>query len=358
MKVIISAGGTGGHIYPALAIVNKIKEHKPDSEFIYIGTHNRMEKDIIPKLKIKYIPLKVYGFTKNMFKNFENIFLLFKSYQQCLKLIKEFKPDIVIGAGGYVTYPTLKAAHKLKVKTLIHEQNAIPGKSNKNLSKFVDRICVSFKESLAYFPESKTVVTGNPCSENAINIKPANKKNFGLNLNKKLIIVVAGSLGSTSVNSKMKEYLLKVKDKDYEVVYITGKNNYDSFIHDNKFPTNVKVFPYIDNLSSLFKVSDIVVTRSGASTISELIALNVPSIYIPSPYVPNNHQYYNALKLKENNAGILIEEKNLNVDKLIFEIDNLLNDKTRYLDMKLALNKLAVKNSSELIYKEVKDLIK
>lgn len=358
MRVIISAGGSGGHIYPALAIINKIKEYEPNSEFLYIGTHNRMEKDVIPKMNIKYIPLKIYGFSKNVLKDIENLFYIIKAYQKSLKIIKDFKPDIVIGVGGYVTYPILKAAHKLKIKTLIHEQNAIPGKSNKRITKFVDKICVSFSESLDYFPKNKTVITGNPCSENAIKIKPIDKTSLGLNKNKKLVIVVAGSQGSFTINKIMKEYLLKVKDKAYEVVYITGQNYYDNFILNNKFPNNVKIFSYIDNLSSLFKVSDVVVTRSGASTISELVALNIPSIYIPSPYVPNNHQYYNALKLQEQNASILINEKDLKVDNLINEIDELLNNKTKYLDMKMNLNKLAIKNSSELIYKEIKDLIR
>lgn len=357
MRVIISAGGTGGHIYPALGIINKIKEHEPNSEFLYIGTHNRMEKDIIPKLNIPYEPLEVYGFNKNIIRDFKNVFLLSKAYKKCINLIKSFKPDVVIGVGGYVTYPLLKAASKLNIKTIIHEQNAIPGKSNKALSKFVDKICVSFNESLDYFPKDKTVVTGNPCSENALNIPKALKSTFGLSYNKKLVIIVAGSLGSTTINAIMQNYLLQIRDKNYEVVYITGKNYYDEFMK-KQYPSNVKVFPYIDNLSSLFKISDIVVTRSGASTISELTALQIPAIYIPSPYVPNNHQYYNALKLSEKKASILIEEKDLKVENLIKEIDELINDKEKYNLLKNNLSIFAVKNSSELIYQEIKDLIK
>ena len=147
MKVIITAGGTGGHIYPAISIINKIKKMDKDSQFIYIGTHNRMEKDIIPKLGIKYIGLEIYGLTKDMKRNIKNVFLISKAYKKCIEIMKEFKPDVVVGVGGYVTFAVIKAAYKLKIKSFIHEQNSIPGKSNKMLEKYVDAIGVSFLDS-------------------------------------------------------------------------------------------------------------------------------------------------------------------------------------------------------------------
>ena len=176
MRVIISAGGTGGHIYPALAIINKIKEKDKNSEFLYIGTHNRMEKDIIPKYNIPFKSIQIYGFNrKKLLKNFKTLSTFYKSYKECKKMIKEFKPDIVIGVGGYVTGPVLYAASRLKVKTFIHEQNSIPGKCNTFLSKYVDKIAVSFKSSLDLFPKEKVVFTGNPCSETARNILECKK---------------------------------------------------------------------------------------------------------------------------------------------------------------------------------------
>ena len=208
MRVVISAGGTGGHIYPALAIINKIKKEEPNSEFIYIGTHNRMEKDLIPSLGIPYEGIEITGFIRKLtLENFKTLFLFLKARKKCLKIIEDFKPDVVIGAGGYVTAPVIWAAHKLGCKTFIHEQNSVVGLSNKYLSKYVDRIGVSFDSTLGDFPKDKVVLTGNPCSEKAIQTKVAKKSDFGLSEEKKLVLIVMGSLGSKTVNEKMEEYL-------------------------------------------------------------------------------------------------------------------------------------------------------
>ena len=181
MRVIISAGGTGGHIYPALAIINKIKEREPESEILYIGTHNRMEKDIIPNYGIPFESIEMYGFNrKKMSKNFKSLKCLLSSYKKCKSIIKNFNPDIVIGVGGYVTGPVIYAAKKLGYKTFIHEQNSIPGKCNLFLSKYASKIGVSLKSSIKYFPEYKCVFTGNPCSEDAVNKPAQSKKDFGL----------------------------------------------------------------------------------------------------------------------------------------------------------------------------------
>ncbi len=224
MKVIITAGGTGGHIYPALAILNKIKEKEKNCEILYIGTHNRMEKDIVPKEGYNYEALEIYGFSKTEIKrNFKNIKLIFKAKKRCLEIMKEFKPDIVIGVGGYVTYPVIKAANKLKIKTFIHEQNSIPGKTNKNLGKIASLIGVSFKDSLKYFDKDKVIFTGNPSSENALDIKATPKTKYGLDRNKKSIVIVQGSLGSSAINKKMKDFLENISKETYDVLYIKAK---------------------------------------------------------------------------------------------------------------------------------------
>ena len=357
MKVVISAGGTGGHIYPALAIINKIKEMEPKSEFLYIGTHNRMEKDIIPKHNIPFKSIEIYGFNrKNLFKNFKTIKCLFKSIKDCKKMIKEFNPDIVIGVGGYVTYPVIRAAHSLGIKTFIHEQNSIAGKANLGLSKVVDLIGVSFKSSMKEFPKEKTIFTGNPCMEDAIKKEPMDKKELGLDKNKKLVLFVMGSLGSSKVNDFLVNTMNLFNNKKYEILYVTGKNDYEE-ISKKKFPNNVKIVPYIENMTRIMKNTDLIVTRSGASTLSEIIALNLPSILIPSPYVPNNHQYINAMDIVNVNAGILIEEKNLDSEKLVREIDNLLDDDKKLKNMKTNLNKLKIDNSATIIYNNLKKLI-
>ena len=357
MRVVISAGGTGGHIYPALAIINKIKEIEPKSEFLYIGTHNRMEKDVVPKHGIPFKSIEIYGFNrKNLLKNFKTIKCLLKARKECKKIIKDFNPDIAIGVGGYVTVPVIMAAHSLGIKTFIHEQNSVAGKANLTLSKFVDLIGVSFKSSMNEFPKEKTIFTGNPCSEDALKKPAMDKSELKLSKDKKLVLFVMGSLGSYKVNEFLIDTMKLFKNKDYEVLYVTG-NNYYKEISKIKFPINVKVVPYIDSMTRIMKNTDLIVTRAGASTLSEIIALDLPSILIPSPYVPNNHQFKNALDLVNNNAAILVEEKNLQGDILVRKIDSIINDDKKLNEMKKGLKTLKVDNSAQIIYDNIKELI-
>ena len=357
MRVIISAGGTGGHIYPALAIINKIKKEEPNSEFLYIGTHNRMEKDIIPKYNIPFKSIEVYGFNrKKLFKNFKTIKCLIRAKKECKKIISKFNPDIVIGVGGYVTVPVINAAHSLGFKTFIHEQNSVAGKANLSLARKVDLIGVSFESSISEFPKNKTIFTGNPCSEDALTVKTAKKSEFGLDDNKKLVLIVMGSQGAGTINDYLIENMKYFNNKNYSVLYVTGKDRYEETIK-NKFPSNVKVVPYIENMTRIMKNTDLIVTRAGASTLSEIIALNIPSILVPSPYVPNNHQYKNALDIVNNKAGYLIEEKELKDDILIKNIDKLIFDDNKLNEFKENLNKLKVNGSATIIYDNITKLI-
>ena len=361
MRLIVSAGGTGGHIYPALAIINKFKEKDPDTEVLYIGTHNRMEKDLIPKRGIPYEEVEIYGFSKKkIMLDLKNIFCIIKAEKKCEKLIKEFKPDIVMGIGGYVTFPVIYAANKLGVKTFIHEQNSHPGKTNIALQKKADLIGVSFKDSIKIFNKAKGEVfySGNPCGENALSLEPMAKETLGLDPNKKLVLVVAGSLGSSTVNEKMLDFLDKASKEDYEVLYITGKDYYDEFVKNREFAPNIKVLPYLDNLPALLKNTDLIVTRAGASTMSEILSLNLPAIFIPSPFVANNHQYYNALEIKQNGGGDIIEEKDLTSELLASKINEVLTNESLYQSMKDNLKKMSMNNSSDVIYQKIKELIK
>lgn len=357
MKVIISAGGTGGHIYPALAIINKIKEREPSSEFLYIGTHNRMEKDIVPKYGITYKAIEMYGFDRQkIFSNFKTLKCLFKSYSKCKKIIKEFKPDVVIGVGGYVTTPVVYAASKLGIKTFIHEQNSVPGAANTILSKYVDAIGVSFKSSIKYFPEYKTSFTGNPCSEEALKQIAISKRSLGLSDKKKLVLIVMGSLGSSKINDYFIKNMSKFDKKKYEVLFISGNENYDMF-NKMKLPENVKVVPYLEQLPRTMKQTDLIVSRAGASAISEIISLEIPAILIPSPYVANNHQYKNALDLIQNDAAILLEEKNLTDDNLVKTIDSVIFNENRLWELKENIKPFKVSDSSMRIYKLIRQLI-
>lgn len=355
MRVIISAGGTGGHIYPALSIINKIKEKEPNSEFLYIGTTDRMEKDIVPSNNIPFVGIEMKGLSKNILKSIKSINLLGKSIKKCKEIIKDFNPDVVIGVGGYITAPVIYSAKKLGYKTFIHEQNSIPGKSNKFLTKYTDIVAVSLPGSLNYFDKKKVHYTGNPRSSEVTLAKPIDKKELGLNSNKKLVLIVMGSLGSMTINNELKKIINKFKNKEYEVLIVTGNNYYDNF--KDLTESNVKIVPFLNNMLNVLKKCDLIVTRAGASTISEVTAIGLPSILVPSPYVANNHQFYNAMELVNNKASLLLEEKDFNADNLLEKIDLVLGDEKLYQEMKVNSLKLGKTTSSDEIYHLIKELV-
>ena len=358
MKAIIVAGGTGGHIYPAIAIINKIKEREKDSEFLYIGTTDRMEKDLIPPLGIRFEGIEMTGLNrKNIFSNIS----VFRKFQKAVKkatsIMKEFNPDIVIGAGGYITAPVLYAAHKLKIPVLIHEQNSIPGVSNKFISSFADKICVSLPNSMNLFPKNKVVYTGNPRSEEIIKIAKKEKSEIGFDENKKLVVIVMGSLGSTTMTKKIKELIPEFQNKNYQVLVITGKNYYEEY-KDIPVSKNVKIAPFMTDLIQYLKDSDLIVSRAGASTIAEITAIGLPAILVPSPYVTNNHQYKNAKELENEGACRIVTEEEFTKDKIILEIDKIFDDKSSYEKMVKNSKKLGMPNSATLIYEEARKIIR
>ncbi len=355
MKVVISAGGTGGHINPALAIIDKIKKEEPNSEFLYIGTTNRMEKDIIPSKNIPYIGLEMSGLKRSLsLDNLKTFNKLRKAIKKCKIEISNFKPDIVVGVGGYVTAPVIYAGKKCKCKTLIHEQNSVLGLSNKMMLKYTDTLCTSFEDMKV--KNVNTVYTGNPCEEAAKDKKPYDKTKFGFSKNKKLVLVVMGSLGSKTINEILKESLDKFDNDKYEIGIITGKDYIEEYKKIKK-SKNVFIFPYIDDLARLIKVSDLIVTRAGATTMCEIIATKVPAIFIPSPYVTENHQYKNAMSLVNKGAADIIEEKDLNSEILVNKINEFINDENKMKKMRENLIKMGDRKSTTLIYNEIRKLI-
>lgn len=357
MKIMISAGGTGGHIYPALAIIHAFQKYEKELEVLYVGTKDRMESTIIPKEGIDYIGIEMKGLNrKNPFKNISVLSNMLENIRFLKKKIKEFNPDIIIGAGGYVTFPVLYAGHKCGVKTVIHEQNSIPGLTNKILSRYVDRVFTSLPMSNSYFKTKNVIYTGNPRSEEVVRVAPAKKKDYGLNENKKTIVIVMGSLGSMTINQKFREILPAFKNKNYEVLFVTGKDYYENF-QDIKVP-NVKIVPFLDNMLGVLKFSDLIISRAGASMIAEITTCGLPSILIPSPYVTNNHQYKNAKALEQVNACKILEEKDLNKDKLLTMIDSILQDDVLYDKMVSGNKSLGVETSATKIYEEIKKLLK
>ena len=358
MKAIVVAGGTGGHIYPAVAIINKIKEQEPDSEFLYIGTTDRMEKDIVPKLDIPFVGIEMKGLNrKNIFSNIKVLKLFFKAVKEAKKIIKDFGPDIVIGAGGYITAPVLYAAHKLKIPVLIHEQNSVPGVSNKFISKFADLICVSLPNSLKLFPKDKVVYTGNPRSEEIMKVEKKLKSSLGFKQNEKLVVFVMGSLGSTTMTTKLKELIPSFEDKNYQVLIITGNGYYNDY-KDIDLPNNCKLLPFMSDLICLLKDSDLIVSRAGASTISEITAIGLPAILVPSPFVTNNHQYKNAKELEDQGACVIVSESEFSKDRILTEIDHIINDEKYCKQMEDNSKKLGITDSATRVYQEVKKIVR
>ena len=357
MKVVVSAGGTGGHIYPALAIINKLKEKYSDTEFLYIGTTDRMEASLVPSMGILYKGIEIKGLDrKNLLNNREVYRVYKKAIEECTSTIKEFNPDIVLGIGGYITLPVVLAAHKLGIKTLIHEQNSIPGLSNRILKRYADAVCISMEASRKLFFGSKPIFTGNPRSEEAYNAVPVDKSKYGLSDSKKLVLFVMGSLGSLTITKTMKSIIPSFKGKDYEVLFVTGKRYFDSY-KDVKVPSNVKLVPLLDDMLSVLKKTDLIITRAGASTIAEITAIGVPSVMVPSPYVTHNHQEKNARVLEKNGSSVVIKEKKLNKKILLNTIDEILGDEDRLKSMSENAKKLGVTDSSSKIVEVIEELV-
>ena len=357
MKFILTAGGTGGHIYPALSVLEEIKKDKKN-EYLYIGTKNRMENDLIPGMGIPYEGLEIYGLSKtNMIRNVKNVKCIQNSYKKCLKIMDEFKPDAVIAFGGYVTLPVCLAAKKKGIKVFLHEQNMLPGKTNIYLSRKVDAVFVSFKDGTRRLRCKNIIYTGNPVSQRAIECKKYDKTDLGFSKNKKLIIIVMGSLGSTSVNEKLLDFLRTYERENTEILFITGKKSYAELNNNLIVPKSTKIVPFFDNLPSLMKSADLIVSRAGASTIAEIMATKTPSILVPSPYVANNHQYYNALDLVNKKISIMIEEKDLNKNTLIEAIDEMFSEET-FKEVKENLKDIKDISSSSIILDEVKKILK
>ena len=357
MKFILTAGGTGGHIYPALAVLEEIKKDK-DNEYLYIGTTNRMESNLIPDMGIPYVGLEIYGLSKtNLLRNFKNLKCIASAYKKALKVMDEFKPNAVIAFGGYVTLPVCLAAKKRGIKVFLHEQNMLPGKTNIFLSGSADTVFVSFKEGTRKLKSKNIIYTGNPAAQRAIETKKYDKTKLGFDKNKKLIIIVMGSLGSTTVNEKLLDFLRDYKKDDTEILFITGKSSFKELDNNLIVPPSTKIMPFFNNLPGLMKSADLIISRAGASTTSEIMATKIPSILIPSPYVANNHQYYNALDLVNKGISILIEEKDLNESTLTDAINNIFEEST-IKEIKDNLKKIKDTSSSTIIMQEIMNRLK
>ncbi len=327
MRIIFATGGTGGHLYPAIALCQYLEQHHDNVEVMFVGTLNRLESKVIPELGYEYKGINVLGLAGNPLKKARALIVFALSLRKTKKICQEFKPDLVIGFGGYVSASIVMSASRLGIKTMIHEQNSIIGLANKVLIKRVDKIVCCYDKAYEAFPKEKTYLYGNPRAT-AVVEQPKDlniMKEYHLDMNKKTVLIVMGSLGSGSVNEILKDAIKAFGSKDYQVIFVTGKNGYDTMKESIEVPDNVDLVPYIEDMPSVLQVCDLVVTRAGATTLSELCALGKAMIIIPSPYVASNHQEYNAMELVSKNAAKMIKESELTSEKLVEMVDDILN---------------------------------
>lgn len=355
MRVIIATGGSGGHIYPALALADALQQNE-DANILFVGSKGRMEATEIPNHDYDFIGLDLQGMNGSIFAKMKSAYLLTKSYFQCQRIIKEFKPDIVVGFGNYTSVSIILAAKHLHVPTMIHEQNSFAGKANKMLANKVDAIVGCYDEN-RNLNNKHVYILGNPRASQAKDTKKnkAVLKEYGLDPQKKTAVIFMGSLGSESVNKVLKEACAKWENKDYQVLIATGKKHFEDFGYEST--NNVKIFPFIDGLKTM-AASDVAIIRAGATTASEVCVLGICAIMIPSPYVPNNHQYYNALALVNKDAAVLLEEKDLSVDSLVNKLDELMQDDCRRKIIGENAAKLGTPNATTNMIKLMKELVK
>jgi UDP-N-acetylglucosamine--N-acetylmuramyl-(pentapeptide) pyrophosphoryl-undecaprenol N-acetylglucosamine transferase len=367
MNVIISGGGTGGHINPGVAIAKKLKEKHSDVNILFIGTENGLERKMVPKegFKIKYITVE--GLNKKISLNtIKSLFVGIKGFTQSGRIIKEFKPDLVIGTGGYVCGPVVLSAYLKGIPTIIHEQNAIPGVTNKLLSKFATSIAISFKESEKYFPKNRVHFTGNPIKDSIINLnRDKAREVWGLDRDKPILFVVGGSRGARNLNEAIADIIPKLHEENIQLIFATGENQYEHILkrlEKNKINIKnmkgIKLFPFLFNMHEALGACDLIISRAGATTLSEITAVGIPAILVPSPYVANNHQEYNAIALEENGAAILIKESQLANNVLFDQINNIIKNKETLKIMAHNSKKLAMIEAADNICDLVDEIFK
>lgn len=361
MKVLISGGGTGGHIFPALSIANAIKRRYPQAQFLFVGAENRMEMERVPAAGYEIVGLPVAGFDrKRLWRNFGVLWKLFKSMRMARRIVSDFAPDIVIGVGGYASGPTLKAAQRKGVPTLIQEQNQYPGVTNKLLAKGARAICVAYDHMDRFFPADKIVKTGNPVRASllgcALTAAEA-RKELGLDPEKFTILAVGGSLGARTINSAVEALLPSLAGMHAQVLWQTGKYYAEECRAVAEGKEGVRAQAFISDMAEAYRAADIVVSRAGAGTISELQLLGKPSILIPSPMVAEDHQRKNAQALVDAGAAVMILDADA-VEKLPAEVEALLSAPERIADLGRNIARMALPEADERIVDEIENILK
>lgn len=370
MKAVIAAAGTGGHINPGIAIANKIKEKEPDSKIVFIGTGRGLENDLVPRAGYPLEKINAHGIERKLtIENFKNLYATFKSIGEAKKVLENFRPDVLIGMGGYICVPSVIAARKLNIPVVLHESNAFPGIAVKLFKKKVNKILVGFEDAKKRLDNAENVVvTGNPIKIKRLNLTETQKNkilaSIGLTSEKPLVLVFGGSQGAQSINRSMIEIIVNRKNKDYQIMWAAGPEQYEEIkkqleevnIKIDAIP-NVKIVPYIYNMEEIMNACDLLVCRSGAMTITEVAVVGKPAIFIPFPYATENHQEYNARVLEKVGAAQIILNKDLNSEILGNTIYHMVKNKEKLKQMGENAHKVAMPDVENRIYEEIKGII-
>ena len=367
MHILFAGGGTAGHINPALAVAQYIVEKHPNARISYIGKKGGMEERLVASAGFDFYGIDVAGFqrkltVKNIARNISAVEKAIASSVYSKKLLKELAPDVVVGTGGYVSGPVLRGAAKLGMKTAIHEQNAFPGVTTKMLIPLVDVVMLAMVEAKPRLKlDKEPVITGNPVREEFTTLSKATARNkMGLTNDRPILLSSGGSLGAAPINKAVLELIAaKWKDNDILFIHATGKGGYDEFVEELKNrgvdlnAPNLIIKDYIDNMGECMAAADLIISRAGAISLSELSVCGKPSILIPSPYVAENHQFHNAMSLKRVGAAEVIEEKDLSGEKLIKTVENIIHNNTHLEQMGSKAKAYAIPDASKRIYDEI-----
>jgi len=348
-RFLFAGGGTGGHLFPAVAVAEQIKEMKPEADILFIGTKNKIEGMVVPKLGFKFKSIWIKGITRKI--NFENLLFPLKlmvSIFQSMIVNMSFKPKVAIGSGGYVAGPAIWAASVMGAKIILLEQNSYPGLTTRLLERYADEVHLSFQESKKYLrKESVHHLTGNPVRKN-LGLMPKSEalKMFGLSDEKKTLLVLGGSLGAKTINEAVAVNVNMFEEKNIQLIWQTGKNNFEQY--DEMNSKDVKVYDFMEDMNAAYSVCDLLVARAGATTIAELLNLGLPAILVPSPNVAENHQYYNAKSLVDNEAAIMIDDNNLK-SELTSKVIDIIKSDSRLNELRTNARKLAKPDAAKVI---------
>jgi UDP-N-acetylglucosamine--N-acetylmuramyl-(pentapeptide) pyrophosphoryl-undecaprenol N-acetylglucosamine transferase len=358
INVIISGGGTGGHIYPAIAIANEVKLRYSGANILFVGAKDKMEMEKVPQAGYEIKGLWISGIQRKLIiKNLLFPVKLLNSLWRAYRIINKFKPDVVIGTGGFASGPTLMVANKKGIPTLIQEQNSYPGITNKLLSKKAGKICVAYDNLERFFPEDKIIKTGNPVRQDLLFIHTKDdegKAFFKLDIAKKTILILGGSLGARKINQLIESNLNFFKDQDVQLIWQCGKLYFDDYKKYNELE-NVQVHQFLNRMDLAYAATDFVVSRAGASSVSELCIVGKPTVFIPSPNVSEDHQTKNAKSIVDKHGAILVKENELDTFPIV--IETLLKDKGKQQSLSENINELALPNATSNIVNEIEKLI-